>query len=100
MIEKGHPFLKNVSIYIDEYELSEVIGKLYGDPFSITCCCNSTGLKVFGLGRYGTEIDHYIEDWEDFYYPEPTEEEKKKFDLFASNMGMPKPEIIKETFYE
>jgi len=100
VLKNSSPLLDGMRIDIDEYQIIENLEKFWDDPYSLTCCCDSEGRKVFGLGRYGTEIDHYVEDWENFYYDEPTDEEKEKFDKLAKELKLPKPQIIKEAFYE
>ena len=98
------PSFAGVSIQIDEDLFCENIEKLWdGHERDIITSRDADGYNVIGLGQAGDEIDHCqsLTDgrWEDFEFPEPNEEQKKKFDKLAKKMKLPKPKIYKGTFF-
>jgi len=100
---KTFSLLEGMDVCVDEYKIVENIEKVWEEECKnlyIICCDDESGCKVFGLGQYNTEIDHYIDDWQNFFFDEPSEDNKKKFDELAEKLGMPKPQMYKENFYE
>jgi len=93
------PLLEGMEIYIDEWKMIDNLEKLWEDQRGVDCCDDADGFKVFGIGTSGTEIDHYIDDYQNFYYDEPSDENKAKLDKIAEKLGMPKPQIYKGNFY-
>jgi hypothetical protein len=53
---------------------------------------------VMGVGNVETEIDHYIEEWEDHVAEEPTRKEMEELDRVAEKLSLPKPQMYTATW--
>ncbi len=102
-IAKICPVFKGINISIDEWEFVANLEEHWtGDDYAITSSDHHDEYGiVYGVGKAGSEIDHYMSEgrWEDFEYPEPNEEERKKMDEMAEKINLPKPKIYKGTFW-
>jgi len=98
------PAFTDIEFWIDQYTFSENLEKIWdGDNWDITYSNTRDGGQVFGLGVSGMEVDHYLpphQDWEDFKYPEPEDEKRKKFDELAEKLNLPKPKLYQDTFFD
>ena len=97
------PSFFDVDMFIDDETFCDNLEKLWdGHEWDIVADASSDGMKIFGLGEAGDEIDHNVTEgrWEDFKYPEPSDEKKKAFDEVAKKLNLPKPSIYQETFFD
>ena len=98
------PAFEGMDFYLDEWTFQENLEKLWdGEDWDITHSRDRDGGQVFGLGVAGIEVDHYLpphQNWEDFKYPEPSDERRKKFDELAEKLNFPKPQLYQDTFFD
>ena len=97
------PVMEGVELSIDEYAFREKLDKEWGGKdWAITNSEDKDGYMIYGLGEYGCEIDHYFQGpgrWEDFRFPEPSDEDKKKMDEMAARLNLPEPKLYSDTFF-
>jgi len=98
------PAFVDVEVWFDEDAFSENLEKVWnGKNWDMTYSRDRDGGQVIGLGVAGDHVDHYMaphQDWEDFEYPKPEDEKRKKFDELAIKLGLPKPQLYQDTFYD
>jgi len=88
----------------DYYEikaLAERIGEKLGKT-KIQLTSASKYEVVMGVGNVAYDFDHLEEwtyNWEQYKCDLPADEEKKKLLEIAKEMGLPKPKLFSETFW-
>jgi hypothetical protein len=58
--------------------------------------------RIIGVGEIRSEVDHSYEgdDWHDYRCPEPSKKDMAKLDAIAKKLGLPKPTLQAETWYD
>jgi hypothetical protein len=83
--------------YYDPYELEKLL-KTIPHELIIVHSNSPCSHFVMGVGTVETDIDHYIEDWEDHVAEEPTQKEMEELDKVAEKLNLPKPQMYSATW--
>ena len=54
---------------------------------------------IMGVGESAADMDHYMQDWEDFRCEGPTQEEMDKLSEVATLLSLPEPHSDQRTWY-
>lgn len=84
------------------YALKDRIEKCKKDSnidIIITHSNNNVGEEVIGVGNTNTDMDHYMEDWENYECNPPTDKETKALKRIGKKLKLPPPQLYNETFY-
>jgi hypothetical protein len=55
---------------------------------------------IMGVGNTNTDMDHYDEFWQDYNCKPPSQREMDELDLIAKDLGLPKPKLQSDTWYD
>ena len=66
----------------------------------ITYSNTELGEYVVGVGHTACDMDHYMEDWEDFKCESPNKEKQKKLKKIGRKLKLSVPKMYSETFYD
>jgi hypothetical protein len=81
-------------------ELSEKLQEFMPTAGDIISVRNRHEHVVVGVGNWNTEFDHYMDDWESYECDYPSDEYRKCLDKIATQLGMSKPQIFSDTWFD
>jgi len=90
--------------YKTEYFMANNLIKEVKDEFSFDLIVSPSpdDNYVVGVGNFEDEIDHGLdedEDWEDYVTDEPSKEDMIKLDGIAKTLGLPSPHYYSATWF-
>ena len=65
----------------------------------LTCSYTPDGDYVVGVGNTDDEMDHYMDDWEDYECDGPTTSQCEALDEVGKKLGLPPAETRSATWY-
>lgn len=97
------PAFEGTDITVEDEFFYNIQKAWEGHDWDITEGKDANGYEIFGLGESQVDIDHNHPigngPWEEFKYPEPSDEDKEKFNKLAEKLKLPKPKIYQRTWF-
>jgi hypothetical protein len=86
------------SMGADLYAFNAMVKDKFG--FWLTVAPSPHDGDIVGLGNTNNEFDHYMENWEDYMCPLPTDAEKNTVLDLAAKLNLPAPQLRSGTWFD